>query len=66
MLKTLTNATMKKLSMFLMGCSLLTLLSFQIPEKEVQTEEYLPIDTTLAGIDLGDDQLETDFDSETF
>ena len=57
---------MKKLSMFLMGCSLLTLLSFQIPEKEAQTEEYLPIDTTLGGLDLNDDLTETDFDSGTY
>jgi hypothetical protein len=57
---------MKKLSMFLMGCSLLTLLSFQIPEKEAQTKEYLPIDTTLGGLDLNDNLTETDFDSGTY
>ena len=55
---------MKKLSMFLMGCSLLTLLSFQIPATETQTEEYLPIDTTLGGLEEAEINV-IDFDSET-
>ena len=57
---------MKKLSMILMGCSLLTLLSFQIPASETQTEDYLPIDTTLGGMELDAEATEVDFDSETF
>ena len=56
---------MKKLSMIMMGCSLLTLLSFQIPVTEEKAEEYMPIDTTLGGLDLANDQT-IDFDSENF
>ena len=56
---------MKKLSMILMGCSLLTLLSFQLPTENTQTEEYLPIDTTLGGMELDSDAREIDYDSET-
>jgi hypothetical protein len=57
---------MKKLSMFLMGCSLLTLLSFNIPVQEEEKEQYLPIDTTLGGLETENDLLLKDFDSETY
>jgi hypothetical protein len=57
---------MKKLSMILMGCSLLTLLSFNIPVKEEESVEYLPIDTTLGGVEATDNTTIADFDSETF
>ena len=56
---------MKKLSMILMGCSLLTLLSFNIPTEEKETEVYLPIDTTLGGLEADEIKV-VDFDSETF
>jgi hypothetical protein len=56
---------MKTLSMILMGCSLLTLLSFNIPTEE-KSEEYLPIDTTLGGIESEEVVQLKDFDSETF
>ena len=51
----------------MMGCSLLTLLSFQLPTEEKASEEnYLPIDTTLGGLELESDAREVDFDSELF
>jgi hypothetical protein len=56
---------MKNLAMLLMGVSLMTLLSFNIPVSEQETEQYLPIDTTLEGMeDLKTESI--DFDSETF
>jgi len=66
MLKILPTNTMKKLSMIMMGCSLLTLLSFQIPVNETETVDYMPIDTTLGGIDMDAELKTIDFDSENF
>ena len=57
---------MKKIAMIMMGCSLLTLLSFQLPTEEQSVEEYMPIDTTLGGLELETDLKEVDFDTEAF
>jgi len=46
-----------------MGGAILTLLSFQLPAINTQNNNYLPIDTTLGGIDLVDSKI-VDFDSE--
>ena len=57
------NNLMKTLSMILMGAAFLTTLSFQVPLTEKPANDYLPIDTTLEGMELSNSTYQ-DFDSE--